>query len=139
MKAYNVAIVGATGLVGSTFIKVLEEYNFPIKSIKLLASRRSAGKKIMFMGKEVVVEELTENSFEGVELALFSAGGEISKKYAPIAKEAGARVIDNSSAWRNDPEIPLIVDANCCAGVTPQSHQTALNSLKTCQIKVINE
>ena len=109
MKAYNVAIVGATGLVGSTFIKVLEEYNFPIKSIKLLASARSAGKHIMFMGQDVVVEELTENSFEGIDLALFSAGGEISKKYAPIARQSGARVIDNSSAWRNDPEIPLIV------------------------------
>ena len=109
MKAYNVAIVGATGLVGSTFIKVLEEYKFPIKSIKLLASARSAGKVINFMGEDCIVEELTESSFVGVDLALFSAGGDISKKYAPIARECGCRVIDNSSAWRNDPDIPLIV------------------------------
>lgn len=109
MKTYNVAIVGATGLVGSTFLKVLEEYNFPIKNLKLLASARSAGKKVFFKGNEYIVEELTENSFEGIELALFSAGGDVSKKFAPIARAAGARVIDNSSAWRNDPEIPLIV------------------------------
>lgn len=109
MKKYNVAIVGATGLVGSTFIHVLEEYKFPVKSIKMLASKRSAGKKLLFNGKEYTVEELTENSFEGIDLALFSAGGDVSKKFAPIARSAGARVIDNSSAWRQDKEIPLIV------------------------------
>ena len=109
MKNYNVAIVGATGLVGSTFIKVLEEYNFPINEIKFLASARSAGKTILFKNKEYVVEELTENSFTNVDLALFSAGGDVSKQYAPIARKMGCRVIDNSSAWRNDPTIPLIV------------------------------
>lgn len=109
MKEYNVAIVGATGLVGSTFIKVLEEYQFPVKSIRMLASSRSAGKKVLFCGKECVVEELTENSFDGIDLALFSAGGETSKKFAPIAVAKGCRVIDNSSAWRQDPTIPLIV------------------------------
>lgn len=109
MKKYNVAIVGATGLVGSTFIHVLEEYKFPVKSIKMLASKRSAGKKLLFNGNEYVVEELTENSFEGIDLALFSAGGDVSKKFAPIARSAGARVIDNSSAWRQDKDIPLIV------------------------------
>jgi aspartate-semialdehyde dehydrogenase len=109
MKKYNVAVVGATGLVGTTFLQVLEEYDFPINNLKLLASARSAGNKVLFKGIEYTVEELTEESFKNVELALFSAGGDVSKKYAPIAVSAGARVIDNSSAWRNDPEIPLIV------------------------------
>lgn len=109
MKKYNVAIVGATGLVGQTFLQVLKEVDFPINNLKLLASARSAGTKVHFKGKEIIVEELNESSFDDVELALFSAGGDVSKKFAPIARAAGARVIDNSSAWRNDPEIPLIV------------------------------
>ncbi len=109
MKKYNIAIVGATGLVGSTFIKVLEEYNFPAANIKMLASARSAGTKLSCLGKEWVVEELTENSFEGVEIALFSAGGDTSKKFAPIAVAAGATVIDNSSAWRQDLDKGLVV------------------------------
>lgn len=109
MKEYNVAIVGATGLVGSTFIKVLEEYDFPVKNIKMLASKRSAGKVLNFKGKECIVEELTVDSFEGIDIALFSAGGDASKMYAPAAVKAGARVIDNSSAWRQDPDVPLIV------------------------------
>ncbi len=109
MKKYNVAIVGATGLVGTTFIQILEEYNFPVNEIKLLASARSKGKIVKFMGRDVEIEELTEESFKGVELALFSAGGDISKKYAPIAIKEGARVIDNSSAWRYETDIPLIV------------------------------
>ena len=109
MKKYNVAVVGATGLVGTTFLQVLEEYDFPINNLKLLASARSAGNKVLFKGIEYTVEELTEESFKNVELALFSAGGDVSKKFAPIAVKAGARVIDNSSAWRNEPEIPLIV------------------------------
>ena len=81
---YNVAIVGATGLVGSTFLKVLEEYQFPIKNLKLLASSKSAGKKIIFKNKEYIVEELNENSFTNIDLALFSAGADVSKKFAPI-------------------------------------------------------
>lgn len=109
MKTYNVAIVGATGLVGSTFIKLLEERNFPINDLKLLASARSAGKKLKCFGKKWVVEELTENSFAGVEIALFSAGGSISQKFAPIAVKAGAIVIDNSSAWRQDKTVPLVI------------------------------
>lgn len=109
MKEYRVAIVGATGLVGQTFIKVLEEYHFPIKSIKMLASKRSAGKLITFLNQEHIVEELNENSFDDVDLALFSAGGEVSKKYAPIAVSKGVRVIDNSSCWRQVDGIPLIV------------------------------
>ena len=109
MKKYNVAIVGATGLVGTTFLTVLAEYDFPINNLRLLASARSAGQTVLYKGQEYLVEELTENSFEGIDLALFSAGGDVSKKYAPIAVAAGARVIDNSSAWRNDENIPLIV------------------------------
>ena len=109
MKKYNVAVVGATGLVGSTFLKVLAEYKFPIENLKLLASSRSAGKVVNYEGKDIVVEELTEDSFEGVDIALFSAGGSISTKFCPIAASKGAVVIDNSSAWRNDPTLPLVV------------------------------
>lgn len=109
MKKYNIAIVGATGLVGSTFLEVLKEYNFPINNLRLLASKRSAGKIINYCGVDYIVEELNEDSFEDIEIALFSAGGDISLKYAKIATSKGAWVIDNSSAWRNDDEIPLIV------------------------------
>ena len=109
MKNYNIAVVGATGLVGRTFLQVLEEYDFPVKSIKMLASERSAGSKILFCGKEYTVEELNENSFENVDIALFSAGGTVSEKFAPIAKAAGALVVDNSSRWRMEEGIPLIV------------------------------
>lgn len=108
-KKYNVAVVGATGVVGSTFLKVLAEYNFPINNLKLLASSRSAGKVINYCGKDIVVEELTKDSFNDVDIALFSAGGSISTEYCPIAAKAGAVVIDNSSAWRNDPTLPLVV------------------------------
>ena len=106
---YNVAIVGATGLVGGTFLKVLAEQKFPIKNLKLLASARSAGKIIEFCGKEYVVEELKETSFEGIDLVLFSAGGDISRKYAPIAESYGCIVIDNSSCFRNDADKALVV------------------------------
>lgn len=110
MKGINLAIVGATGLVGQTFLKVLEKRNFPINQLYCFASSRSAGKVIEFKGKEYVVEELTKQSFDKeIDLALFSAGGAISKKFAPIAAQKGIRVVDNSSAWRMDPEIPLIV------------------------------
>ena len=109
MKKYNVAVVGATGLVGRTFLKVLAEYNFPINNLILYASARSAGKKVEYCGKEYVIEELTEDSFDNVEIALFSAGGGVSKKFAPIAAKKGAVVIDNSSAWRMDDNCALIV------------------------------
>jgi aspartate-semialdehyde dehydrogenase len=108
-KKYNVAIVGATGLVGGTFLKVLAEEKFPINELRLLASEKSSGKKIMFEGKEYTVSALNENSFEGMDLALFSAGASVSKKYAPIAKDAGCVVIDNSSCFRNDDDKALIV------------------------------
>ena len=108
MKRYNTAIVGATGAVGQEFLKLIEERNFPFGELKLLASSRSAGKKINFMGKTYTVEETTENSFDGVQIALF-AGGAASKLFAPAAVKAGAVVIDNSSNFRMDPEVPLVV------------------------------
>lgn len=108
MKKYNVAILGATGAVGTEFLKLIEERNFPYAELRLLASKRSAGKKIDFMGKTYTIEEATKDSFEGIDIALF-AGGSISKKFAPYAVKAGAVVIDNSSAYRMDPEVPLVV------------------------------
>ena len=107
---YNIAIVGASGLVGGTFLKVLEERDLPIKNLYLFASARSAGKEIIFKGKTLVIEELTEHSFDReVDIALFSAGGDISKKFAPIASKKGVIVVDNSSAWRMDKNVPLVV------------------------------
>ena len=108
MKEVNLAIVGVTGAVGQEFLKLIEERNFPFANLKMLASSRSAGKKINFMGKEYTVEETTENSFDGVDIALF-AGGSASKIFAPAAVKAGAVVIDNSSTFRMDPEVPLVV------------------------------
>ena len=108
MKKYNVAIVGATGAVGQEFLKLIEERKFPFANLKMLASKRSAGKKIQFMGKEYTVEETTNDSFKDVQIALF-AGGSASKVFAKPAVEAGAIVIDNSSAFRMDPEVPLVV------------------------------
>jgi len=109
MAEFKVAVVGATGAVGLEMIKTLEQRNFPVKEIKLLASARSKGKKLKFKDKDITVEELTEKSFKGIDIALFSAGGSVSKEFAPIAAEAGVVVIDNSSAWRMDPTVPLVV------------------------------
>ena len=110
MKKYKVAIVGATGLVGRSFLRVLEEKKLPIESYALFASKRTAGTKLKFLGKEYEVQELTENSFDsGFDYALFSAGGEVSKKYAPIAAEKGCIVIDNSSYFRMYDDVPLVV------------------------------
>lgn len=108
MKRYNVAILGATGAVGQEFLDLIEERNFPFANLKLLASSRSAGKIITFMGKDYTVEEATDDSFENIDIALF-AGGAASTKFAPAAVKHGAVVIDNSSAFRMDPEVPLIV------------------------------
>ena len=106
----RVAIVGATGLVGTTFLKVLEERDLGITELYLFASKRSAGKEINFRGKKYIVEELTENSFDrGIDIALFSAGGDISRQYAPIAASKGVLVVDNSSAWRMTEDVPLVV------------------------------
>jgi aspartate-semialdehyde dehydrogenase len=107
--AVNVAIVGATGAVGQEFLTVLAERKFPIKSIKFLASARSAGKPITFDGQTYQVEELTKESFKGIQIAFFSAGGSISKEFAPVAVAAGAVVVDNTSAFRMKDGIPLVV------------------------------
>ncbi|MEN3974843.1 aspartate-semialdehyde dehydrogenase [Emcibacter sp. SYSU 3D8] len=104
-----VAIVGATGAVGVELIRCLESRGFPVGSLKLLASARSAGKALPFLGKDVTVEELTERSFEGVDVALFSAGATLSRRHAPHALGAGAIMVDNSSAFRMDPDVPLVV------------------------------
>jgi len=108
-RQYTVAVVGATGAVGVEMIKVLERRNFPVGKLVLLASARSAGKTLPFHGKPVTVEELTEDSFAGVDIALFSAGSGISRKFAPLAVKAGAIVVDNSSEFRMDPDVPLVV------------------------------
>lgn len=105
----NVAVVGVTGAVGQEFLTVLAERNFPIRNIRLLASARSAGKKIAFRGESHTVEELTRDSFRGIDIALFSAGASVSREYAPVAVAAGAVVVDNSSAFRMDPTVPLVV------------------------------
>ncbi|TWI55213.1 aspartate-semialdehyde dehydrogenase [Halalkalibacter nanhaiisediminis] len=106
---YHVAVVGATGAVGQQMLKTLEERDFPIASLKLLSSKRSAGTTISFKGEEYTVEEATPESFEGVQIALFSAGGSVSKTLAPEAVKRGAIVVDNTSAFRMDPTIPLVV------------------------------
>ncbi|MDQ0899758.1 aspartate-semialdehyde dehydrogenase [Paenibacillus sp. V4I7] len=108
-KLFNVAVVGATGAVGEQIIRLLEERNFPIKELKLLSSARSAGVKLSFKGQEVTVQEATPESFQGVDIALFSAGGDVTKALAPHAVKAGTICIDNTSAYRMDPETPLVV------------------------------
>ena len=108
-ERYVVAVVGATGAVGNEMIAVLEERNFPIEKLRLFASERSEGKTLQFEGSEIPVEALNENSFKGIDIALFSAGAERSKVWAPIAARSGCVVVDNSSQWRMDPEVPLVV------------------------------
>ena len=105
----NLAIAGVTGAVGQEFLRILEERTFPFDSLKMLASSRSAGKRIKFKGREYTVEELTPKSFDGVDIALFSAGGSRSKEFGPAAVEAGTVVVDNSSAFRMEPEVPLVI------------------------------
>jgi aspartate-semialdehyde dehydrogenase len=108
-KGIHVAVVGATGAVGIEMIKTLEKRNFPVSKLTLLASARSVGKKLKFRGADVVVQELTKDSFAGIQVALFSAGSSISKEYGPIAAKAGCVVVDNSSCFRMDPTVPLVV------------------------------
>lgn len=120
-SAPTVAIVGATGAVGQEFLKVLQQRDFPVGELKLLASARSAGKSATFRGKDHTIEELTEASFKGVDLALFSAGGSISKQYAQAAVDAGAVVVDNSSAFRMTEGVPLVV---------PEVNAEAIGSIK---------
>ena len=109
VKGYHVAVVGATGAVGEKMLSTLEKRNFPLSKLTLLSSERSAGKKIMFKGEEYVVQVAKPESFEGVDIALFSAGGSVSKQLAPEAAKRGAIVVDNTSAFRMDPEVPLVV------------------------------
>ncbi|MAH39032.1 MAG: aspartate-semialdehyde dehydrogenase, partial [Dehalococcoidales bacterium] len=109
MPGYRLAIVGATGLVGQEFIKILEQRRFPIESIRLLTSDRSAGKKLFVSHQETLVEETTPESFKDIDIALFSAGTEVSRHFSPIASYSGAVVVDNSSAFRMDPHVPLVV------------------------------
>lgn len=106
---YVVAVVGATGAVGNEMITTLEQRQFPVSKIRLFASEQSAGKSLEFRGEKIPVEMLNENSFRGIDIALFSAGAERSKNWAPVAARAGCVVIDNSSQWRMDPEVPLVV------------------------------
>lgn len=108
MKKYNLAILGATGAVGAEFLKLIDERDFPFSELRLLASSRSAGKELTFRGRVYTVQEANKDSFQGIDIALF-AGGSISKEFAPYAVNAGAVVIDNSSAFRMDPEVPLVI------------------------------
>jgi aspartate-semialdehyde dehydrogenase len=109
MKTYHVAIAGATGAVGTEFLRLLETREFPLESLRLLASERSVGRVLIFRGKPQTVELLTQDSFHGIDIAFFSAGGSRSREFAPAAVSAGALVIDNSSAFRMDPEVPLVI------------------------------
>ena len=106
---YTVAVVGATGAVGAQMIKMLEESSLPIEKVRYLASARSAGKVLKFKDQDITIEETTETAFEGVDIALFSAGGSTSAKYAPYAVKAGAVVVDNTSHFRQNPDVPLVV------------------------------
>ncbi|MCX7822127.1 MAG: aspartate-semialdehyde dehydrogenase [Syntrophobacterales bacterium] len=108
-EGYHVAVVGATGAVGTMMIRILEERNFPVRSLRLFASSRSAGKRLKFKDTEIPVEELKESSLRGVEIALFSAGASVSRTFGPVAVSSGCVVVDNSSAFRMNPEIPLVV------------------------------
>jgi len=107
--SYRVAIAGATGAVGVEFLRCLEERRFPLASLRLLASARSRGKMLPFAEREIEVEEMTKDSFAGIDIAFFSAGGSLSKEFGPIAAKAGAVVVDNSSAFRMDPAVPLVI------------------------------
>ena len=109
MSTYNVAVVGATGAVGNEMISILEQRDFPVNELRLLASERSAGMKLSYKGIDVAVQTLTEDSFEGIDIGLFSPGASVSKVFAPHAVKAGAVVIDNTSAFRMDPDVPLVV------------------------------
>jgi aspartate-semialdehyde dehydrogenase len=107
--SYRVAIAGATGAVGVEFLRCLENCAFPLASLRLLASARSRGKKMTFAERKIEVEEMTKDSFAGIDIAFFSAGGSLSKEFGPLAAKAGAVVVDNSSAFRMDPEVPLVI------------------------------
>lgn len=142
MKSFVVAVVGATGVVGREMIRVLEQRNFPVETLRPLASPKSAGLTVTFRGKPVPVQALDEKTldpkaFEGVDIALFSAGSEASRLWAPIAAKAGALVIDNSSAWRMDPDVPLCVpEVNIDAARRPKKNIIANPNCSTIQMLV---
>jgi len=119
--AYTVAVVGATGAVGTEMIFTLEQRGFPIGKLRLFASERSVGREIEYKGRKIKVEGLSETCFEGMDIAIFSAGGDRSAQWAPVAAKSGAIVIDNSNAWRMDPEVPLVV---------PEVNPEALKEIK---------
>jgi aspartate-semialdehyde dehydrogenase len=108
-KEYHIAVVGATGAVGTEFFRILERRNFPVASVRPLASGRSAGKKIHFRNRPITIEELGPSSFDNIDIAFFSAGGNVSREFVPIAQKAGAVVVDNSSVFRMDPDVPLVI------------------------------
>lgn len=145
MEKINLAIVGATGLVGSTILKVLDERNFPYENLTLFASKKSAGEKIKVGNKEYIVEELKEDSFKNknIDIALFSAGGSVSEKFAPIAKEEGVVVVDNSSFWRMNKDISLIVpevnkeDIDISKGIISNPNCSTIQSV--IPLKAIND
>ena len=135
-KSLKVAVVGATGAVGNLMVKVLEERSFPVGELTLLASARSLGKTLPFKGTELPVQELREDSFASIQVALFSAGGSVSKKFAPLAAAAGCLVIDNSSAFRMDPTVPLIVPEVNPDAVAPHPNIIANPNCSTIQMVV---
>jgi aspartate-semialdehyde dehydrogenase len=135
-KSLKVAVVGATGAVGNLMVKVLEERSFPVGDLRLLASARSLGKTLPYKGTELPVHELREDSFAGIQVALFSAGGSVSKKFAPLAAQAGCVVIDNSSAFRMDPNVPLIVPEVNPDAVSPHPNIIANPNCSTIQMVV---
>jgi aspartate-semialdehyde dehydrogenase len=132
----RVAVVGATGAVGNLMVRVLEERSFPVKELRLLASARSVGKTLSFRGDPIAVQELREDSFKDVELALFSAGASVSRKFAPVAAKSGSVVIDNSSAFRMDPTIPLVVPEVNPRAVIPHPGIIANPNCSTIQMVV---
>ncbi len=136
MQQPNVAIVGATGMVGRTFVNILAERNFPVGELRLLASPRSAGTTMLFRGAEHTVEALDKHSFAGIDIALFSAGASISRDFAPIAADAGATVIDNSSCWRMHAEVPLIVPEVNANALEPHHRIIANPNCSTIQMVV---
>ena len=135
--AYKVAVVGATGAVGGQMIELLEERKFPVEALLPLASVRSAGGTVTFRGNALTIEELTGDSFNGIDLALFSAGSDVSKEHAPIAVKAGAVVIDNSSAWRMDQAVPLVVPEVNPYDVTQHQGIIANPNCSTIQLVVV--
>lgn len=137
MSGKNVAVAGATGLVGQQILQTLESRDFPVNSIKLLASSRSEGKTLQFRGETIPVEVLDEGSFKGMDLALFSAGGATSKRFAPAAARDGCIVIDNSSAWRMDPEVPLVVPEVNAAAAGKHKGIIANPNCSTIQLVVV--